>query len=1048
MRAHDWSSTPLGPLETWPQSLRSTLSTCLNSQAVSAIYWGPEFRLLYNDAYRPFLDSRHPWALGRPMAEIWPTMWQALTASAGQVYETGHGIVAENQLLLMERDGGLVESFWFYSFAPIRGETGQVDGIFLTALDTTGRVLAERYNASERERLARMFEQAPGFMAMLDGPEHRFALVNPAYLQLVGHRDVLGRTVAEALPEVVEQGFIGLLDRVYRTGEPFIGQALPILLQREPAGPTEGRFVDFVYQPVSDAQGRVTGIFVEGADATERTRAETALADREQELRTLTDALPVLVSYIDAERRYRFNNKIYETWFPRKREEIVGKLVREVVGEAAYAKVAHHMDAALRGERVTFDQFMPYADTAGRHIEVEYIPRAAPDGSIEGFYTLVQDVTARKTAEEALRKSEAELRALNADLERQVVDRMRERAVTWEVSPDLMGALDPQGYFRTSNPAWFSLLGWTPEEVASQSIWELLHPDDLERTRGGFELTQIGQPAIRFPNRYRHKDGSYRWISWVGIPVDGMVYCTGRDITVEREQEAELARRTAERDRLWSTTQDLQVVIDGAGVFQDVNPAFTHVLGWTPQEVIGRTVFDFVLPKDDELTQAALEHAQQDTLPAVENRYRHKDGGFRWISWVAAPEGEFIYASGRHITEQKEQAAALAQAEEALRQSQKMEAVGQLTGGLAHDFNNLLAGISGSLELMDSRIAQGRHADVDRYMAAAQGAARRAAALTHRLLAFSRRQTLAPKVTEVNALVSGMEDLIRRTVGPQVSVESVTGAGVWPVEIDPNQLENALLNLAINARDAMPDGGRVTIETANRWMDARTAREQELSPGQYVSLSVSDTGTGMAPEVAARAFDPFFTTKPLGVGTGLGLSMVYGFARQSGGQVRIYSEVGQGTTVCLYLPRHLGRADEAEVDETQATAAPAVQAGQMVLVIDDEPVVRMLVVDVLEELGYAAQEASDGAEGLKVLQSKARVDLLITDVGLPGGLNGRQVADAARALRPELKVLFITGYAENAVLNNGHLEPGMQVVTKPFAVEDLARRIRDILSQS
>jgi CheY-like chemotaxis protein len=265
--------------------------------------------------------------------------------------------------------------------------------------------------------------------------------------------------------------------------------------------------------------------------------------------------------------------------------------------------------------------------------------------------------------------------------------------------------------------------------------------------------------------------------------------------------------------------------------------------------------------------------------------------------------------------------------------------------------------------------------------------------------------------------------------------------------VDAPQLENALLNLAINARDAMPEGGKLTIETGNRWLDERSARTCDLPPGQYVSLCVSDNGTGMAADVVAKAFDPFFTTKPTGLGTGLGLSMVYGFARQSGGQVRIYSELGQGTMICLYLPRHVGEADGTESDGPEAPAAAPAHAGETVLVIDDEPVVRMLIVDVLEELGYAALEAGDGPEGLKVLQSKSHVDLLITDVGLPGGLNGRQVADAARVLRPELKVLFITGYAENAVLSHGHLDPGMQVVTKPFAVEDLARRIRAILSE-
>jgi signal transduction histidine kinase/CheY-like chemotaxis protein len=386
-------------------------------------------------------------------------------------------------------------------------------------------------------------------------------------------------------------------------------------------------------------------------------------------------------------------------------------------------------------------------------------------------------------------------------------------------------------------------------------------------------------------------------------------------------------------------------------------------------------------------------------------------------------------------------------AEEKLRQSQKMEAVGQLTGGLAHDFNNLLQGITGSLELLQARLAQGRLSEADRYINAAQGAAKRAATLTHRLLAFSRRQTLDPKPVNINRLIADMEELIRRTVGPEVTVEVVGAGGLWTTLVDPSQLENALLNLCINARDAMPDGGRMTIETGNRWLDVRAAQERDLPPGQYVSLCVSDTGTGMTPEVVRRAFDPFFTTKPMGVGTGLGLSMVYGFVRQSGGQARVYSEPAQGAMVCLYLPRHHGPEDNAT--DTAADAAQTTRAVQnkTVLVVDDEPTVRMLVAEVLENLGYTAIEAADGAAGLQILHSDIRLDLLITDVGLPGGINGRQVADAGRAVRPDLEVMFITGYAENAVVGNGHLEPGMQVLTKPFAMDALAARIVAILEE-
>lgn len=388
----------------------------------------------------------------------------------------------------------------------------------------------------------------------------------------------------------------------------------------------------------------------------------------------------------------------------------------------------------------------------------------------------------------------------------------------------------------------------------------------------------------------------------------------------------------------------------------------------------------------------------------------------------------------------------LLRSEEQLRQSQKMEAVGQLTGGIAHDFNNLLTGISGSLELLQNRIAQGRTQDLDRYINAAQGASRRAAALTHRLLAFSRRQTLAPKPTQVNQLVRGMEELISRTVGPAVAVLSDLSTDLWSVLIDPHQLENALLNLCINARDAMPDGGTLTISSRNRSIDERGSQAFDLDAGEYVALAVTDTGMGMAPEVAAKAFEPFFTTKPIGMGTGLGLSMIYGFIRQSGGQARIHSQAGKGCVVTLYLPRHYG--EVVETAPAPATAPPRAQVGETVLVVDDEPTVRIMVTEVLEDLGYHAVEAADGRAGLQILNSGAKIDLLITDVGLPGGMNGRQMADAARVQRPELNVLFITGYAESSVFENGPVQHGMHVLTKPFSVDSLARRIRELIEHA
>lgn len=511
--------------------------------------------------------------------------------------------------------------------------------------------------------------------------------------------------------------------------------------------------------------------------------------------------------------------------------------------------------------------------------------------------------------------------------------------------------------------------------------------------------------------------------------------------------ERQVVARTADRNRLWELSTDIMLVLRFDGIIAAVNPAWTAMLRWTHEELVGHSYVGLVHPEDLDKTLEGAKHlAGGLALLRFDNRCRHKDGSYRWIAWAAVPGDGFINAVGRDFTAEKEQAEALHDAEERLRQSQKMEAVGQLTGGLAHDFNNLLTGISGSLELLQRRVAQGRFNELERYVVATQGAAKRAAALTHRLLAFSRRQTLDPKPTDINRLALDMVDMVRRTVGPEITVEVVGMVGLWTALVDPNQLENALLNLCINARDAMPGGGLLTIETGNRWIDDRMARDRDLPSGQYLSLCVSDTGTGMSPAVMARAFDPFFTTKPLGQGTGLGLSMIYGFARQSGGQVRIHSKLGQGSTVCIYLPRHYGDAAALESEsQPEASDVPRAEQGETVLVVDDEPTVRMLVADVLSDLGYTTVEAADGAAGLTVLRSETRIDLLITDVGLPGGMNGRQVADAARDLRPGLKVLFITGYAENAVLGSGHVDPGMQVLTKPFAMDTLANRIRELI---
>jgi PAS domain S-box-containing protein len=653
--------------------------------------------------------------------------------------------------------------------------------------------------AEELQRLREMFAQSPSFSALLHGPEHRFALVNPAYQQLIGPRNVMGQTVREALPEVASQGFIDLLDNVFVTGQPYIGRSVRVLLQRTPGEIAETRFLDFVYQPIKDASGKVTSIFVEGSDVTER-----------------------------------------------------------------------------------------------------------------------------RATEDALRTSETRLRELNANLERQVIERAQARGLTWQLSPDLLGALNTKGYFETSNPAWQAVLGWSEEEVASMSIFELLHPDDVEHTRCGFELTLVGQPAIRFANRYRCKDGSYRWISWVGIREDDFVYCTGRDITAERAAEAELSA-----------------------------------------------------------------------------------------------------------------------AQEALRQSQKMEAIGQLTGGIAHDFNNLLTGILGSLDLVRRRMAANEPDDVSRFMDAASTCATRAAALTLRLLAFARRQSLDTRPNDINRLVGSMEDLLDRTLGEQIELRFIFAPNLWTALTDANQLENALLNLAINARDAMPDGGRLTIETVNVQLDeAYASSYEDVQPGDYVEVSVSDTGIGMSPEVLAKAIDPFFTTKPIGEGTGLGLSVIYGFAKQSRGHLRIYSELGHGTTVRLYLPRALQNA----VNLDTSTAETPRGQGEMILVVEDDATVRSIISDALKDLGYKVLLAADARPAIPLLQSDQPIDLLVSDVVLPH-VNGRKLAEMARALRPNLKVLFLSGYAENATYRGDFLDTGMDMLTKPFALDALGAKVHAMIDR-
>jgi PAS domain S-box-containing protein len=656
----------------------------------------------------------------------------------------------------------------------------------------------------------------------------------------------------------------------------------------------------------------------------------------------------------------------------------------------------------------------------------------------------------------AARRRQFEVRDQLAELERRAKalrdSETRYRTLA-ETLPQLVWTCLPDGSCDYLSRQWIDYTG-IPEPAQLGEHWiGALHPEDRARTRDHWMGAVAGRHSYDIDYRIRRHDGAYRWFKARGAPVrdetGATAYwfgtCTDIQMIVEaRELQARLQRvlerqvqeRTAERDGVWNASSDLMAVVGTDGFLRLINPAWSRVLGWSDDQLLSMPFLGLLHDDDRQAAAATMEKlARGETVASHECRLRSAEGGHRLISWATTPGNGAVYLVGRDLTDQR-------RTEEALRQSQKMEAIGQLTAGIAHDFNNMLTGVIGSLDIIRRRMADGRTDSLDRFMDAATTSAQRAAALTHRLLAFSRRQSLDTRPLAVNELVGSLEDLLARSIGEGVRLAMQLGDNLPVAKADANQLESALLNLAINARDAMPAGGTLTVETGVADLDARYAsRHEGLKPGRYVMVAVTDTGVGMPPEVLAKAYDPFFTTKPAGEGTGLGLSMVHGFVNQTGGHVRIHSQPGRGTSVKLYLPV----AEPSHEVAAPETGEMPLGAGETVLVVEDDPSVRMLVLEVLHELGYTAREAADAKEAMPILASDQRIDLMVSDVGLPG-INGRQLAVIARHHRPELKVLFMTGYAESAAVRSGFLDQGMEMIVKPFPLDLLANKIRDAVA--
>jgi PAS domain S-box-containing protein len=718
-------------------------------------------------------------------------------------------------------------------------------------------------------------------------------------------------------------------------------------------------------------------------------------------------------------------NPACERLFGFSAQEAVGCSIDIIVPYDRRTELRDLLGKVRRGEKVeSFETTRLDKDGMPFDVSLSVSPVKSPSGAITGACTIARDITERNKTRAALTQE------------------IEERRRIFETSQDLILVTDRKGNFVQVSPSSAAILGFQPQEMIGRSAVEFIHPDDLDATRVEMRMARRGRVMRNFESRYVHKDGRIVVLSWMGVwsePVQRHFFI-GRDMTASRTAQQALLESEQMARGIVDTALDAFVQMDETGIIVDWNRQAEAIFGWSHAEAVDRPLGDLIVPEKHRarhkagVTRFLLSGKSAILGTRLEIEAQRRDGReIRVELSVTALRRRSGYLFNGFMRDLTEKIAAEAQ----FRQVQKMDAVGQLTGGVAHDFNNILTVITGTIEILAEAVA-------DRPQLAAiakmiDEAATRGADLTQHLLAFARKQPLQPKETDINTLIVETAKLLRPTLGEHIEIESMLEADAWPALIDQNQLATALLNLALNARDAMPQGGKLTLETGNVHLDeSYTSRHSEVPSGPYVMIAVSDTGRGMPAAIRDKVFEPFFTTKGPGKGTGLGLSMVYGFVKQSGGHIKIYSEEGHGTTIKIYLPRAAGYAQLA----SETPLAPIGGGEESILVVEDDKLVRDYVVAQLRSLGYRTTTAKNAAEAMVVIDSDEPIDLLFTDIIMPGAMNGRQLADEAMKRRPSLKVLFTSGYTENAIVHHGRLDPGVLLLAKPYRKSDLARMVR------